>query len=214
MLGEAQGHERGLDGSGGGGGQQQDWRPAHKYGTLRMLQVNLQHKKTAMDALWLKVQREEVDVVFIQEPYVVTDWLPGMPEGYARAIAPQPVDEDGVVIGSQLAAIVYRKTLPMLQDGEMTDRYTAAVVLKASPPIYLVSTYMPGDMGVEHQTRRLARKQNWGRLRRRMIWACDTNAHSALWYSKSEDRRGREMEASAIQQGLVVMNRRSWLSTY
>ena len=106
---------------------------------------------------------------------MVTDWLPGMPEGYARAIAPQPVDEDGVVIGSQLAAIVYRKTLPMLQDGEMTDRYTAAVVLKASPlPIYLlVSTYMPGDAGVEHHTRRLARKHNWGRLRHRMIWACD-----------------------------------------
>ncbi|CAN0005384.1 unnamed protein product, partial [Heterosigma akashiwo] len=148
-----------------------------------MLQVNLQHKKTAMDALWLKVQREEVDVVFIQEPYV-------------------------------LAAIVFRKTLPMLQDGEMTDRYTTAVVLKASPPIYLVSTYMPGDMGVEHQTRRLARKQNWGRLRRRMIWACDTNAHSALWYSKSENRRGREMEAFAIQQGLAVMNRRSRFTTY
>ncbi|CAM9847507.1 unnamed protein product [Heterosigma akashiwo] len=179
-----------------------------------MLQINLQHKKEAMDALWLKVKREGVDVIFIQEPYVVKDWLPGLPEGYARAIAPQPVDGDGAVIGSQLAAIVYRKTLPMLQDGEMTDRHTAAVVLKASPPIYLVSTYIPGEVGVEHHTRRLAQMHNWGRLRRRMIWACDTNAHSTLWYSKSEDRRGREMEAFAAQQGLAVMNRKSRYTTY
>ncbi|CAM9933888.1 unnamed protein product, partial [Heterosigma akashiwo] len=47
-----------------------------------------------------------------------------------------------------------------------------------------------------------------------MIWACDTNAHSTLWYSKSEDRRGREMEAFAAQQGLAVMNRRSRYTTY
>ena len=65
-----------------------------------MLQVNLQHKQAATDALWLKVKREGVDVVFIQEPYVVNkDWLPGLPKGYARAIAPQPVDDDGVAIG-------------------------------------------------------------------------------------------------------------------
>ena len=48
----------------------------------------------------------------------------------------------------------------MLQDREMTDRRTAAVVLKACPPIYLVSTYMPGEVGVEHHTRRMAQKHN------------------------------------------------------
>ncbi|CAN0037061.1 unnamed protein product, partial [Heterosigma akashiwo] len=179
-----------------------------------MLQVNLQHKQAAMDALWLKVKREGVDVVFIQEPYVVNkDWLPGLPKGYARAIAPQPVDDDGVAIGSQLAAIVYRKTLPMLQDGEMTDRRTAAVVLKACPPIYLVSTYMPGEVGGRTPYQTTGQKHNWGRLRRRMILACDTNAHSSLWYSKSEDRR-EGMEVFAIQQGLAVMNRRSRFTTY
>ncbi|CAM9992835.1 unnamed protein product, partial [Heterosigma akashiwo] len=73
---------------------------------------------------------------------------------------------------------------------------------------------MPGEVRVEHPTRRLARKHNRGRLKWRIILACDTNAHFALRYSKSEDRRGREMEVFSIQQGLAVMNRRSRFTTY
>jgi len=72
------------------------------------------------------------------------DWLPGMPSMYARAIiAPRPRDQEGVVIGMQLVAVVFKRAFLsfLIQDGDMTDRgsYTMAAVMKKSdPPVYIL----------------------------------------------------------------------------
>ena len=123
-----------------------------------------------MDALWVHMLREEVDVALVQEPYVLGEnRLPGLPAEYARAIAPKPRDDEGVVIGMQLACVIYRKALPMLQDGEMTSRGTVAVVLRTKPPMLFVSAYLPRATNIEHETRKWVECTNWIRRKARAI---------------------------------------------
>ncbi|CAN0110894.1 unnamed protein product, partial [Heterosigma akashiwo] len=184
-------------------------------GSLSVVQVNLQHKKDTLHALWVYALKEDIDVILVQEPYVLgEDWLPGMPPMYARAIAPRPRDEDGVVIGMQLVAVVFKRDLPLLQDGDMTDRYTAAAVMRSDQPVYFMSSYMARSICVEHSTRKWVQKESWQRHRPRLLLSCDANAHSPLWFSATEDRRGREVEAFAAAQGLRVVNRESPFTTF
>ena len=166
-----------------------------------VLQANIPHKKSALDALWMYMVKEDVDVALVQEPYVLDkNHLPGMPAVYARAIAPKPRDDEGVVIGMQLACIVYKQALPMMQDGELTSRGTVAAVLKSNPPMLLVSAYLPRSSNIEHETRKLVKHKT------RALVGCDANAHSPMWCSTTRDRRGRKIEDFIIEQGLGVAN--------
>ena len=213
------------------------YKPAEWFGSLSVVQANIQHKKSALDALWMYMVKEDVDVALVQEPYVLGEnHLPGMPAVYARAIAPKPRDDEGVVIGMQLACIVYKQALPMMQDGELTSRGTVAAVLKSNPPMLLVSAYLPRSSNIEHETRKWVSSGNWVRHKTRALIGCDANAHSPMWWlllhghnrrtlnkiiiiiimwcSTTRDRWGREIEDFIIEQGLGVANRPSAFTTF
>jgi len=58
---------------------------------LRCLQVNLQHKRAATNNLVQMMSENQIDLAFVQEPYIISNHLPGIPKslrtyvsGYGR----------------------------------------------------------------------------------------------------------------------------------
>ncbi|CAM9798889.1 unnamed protein product [Heterosigma akashiwo] len=156
--------------------------------------------------LWQHVTQHDIDVVLIQEPYITgTNVVAGVPSGYKSAIGDRPRGANGQSRGTQLACLVYKAGLPLMQDGVVTTSHTVGAVMRTNPRLLLVCSYMAKDTEVTREAQRWTESDNWKSSR--VLVAADTNAKSHLWHSGREDGRGQELEAFILGQGLAVVNR-------
>lgn len=189
------------------------WQPAAGYGRLKFLQANVQHKREAMPVLWKFMVQHDIDIALIQEPYVAgQNSLPGLPRGYSRAIADRPRAPAGRSQGMQLACIVYKADLPLMQDGLVSNHATVGAALRTSPPTFVISAYLAADADISEELRRWNSSNNWRAAR--VLIGADANSKSHLWHSGREDRRGLVLEEFIIGQGLRVMNSASTYPTF
>jgi hypothetical protein len=54
---------------------------------LRCLQVNLQHKRAATNTLVQIMSENQIDLAFVQEPYIIRNNLPGIPKSFRTYVS-------------------------------------------------------------------------------------------------------------------------------
>jgi hypothetical protein len=137
------------------------------------LQINLQHS-TAATANLIKIATEdEIDVIFIQEPYTIQGKVMVITTKYTTYTAG----------GSRLraAVVVTNKDIDATMIRQLTDMDAVTVeVIKCTTRIIAASMYFDREHQIENdldkRERLLLHAKNTG-----VLIAADTNARSALW---------------------------------
>ena len=103
---------------------------------LKVIQINLQHKRAASDSLIQELSVSKIDIALIQEPYInsKSGIIPGMPRDYLQ----YSFDSKST------AAIIIRKHIshfPLYNF--ITKQMTSLVVHSSSGSILFASVYCP-----------------------------------------------------------------------
>ena len=173
--------------------------------TLKVLQVNLQHSKAASAALCHCVTSQNIDIVLIQEPWLVKGRVAGL-NGQGELIYCRTVR-------NTRTCILVRNRTQCLPSIEFCSRDITTVKLTSkvrgvgSGDITISSVYLPYDDAQPPPTRELAslvehHNVSGGHL----LVGCDSNAHSAEWGSTDTNRRGEHLLRFLLSNNLHILN--------
>jgi hypothetical protein len=105
------------------------------HSTIKCYQINLQHSRTATDNLMELMEKEGIDVAFIQEPYILDNRVVGIPNRY-RVFTSS-------VGKCMTATLVTNNHIDALLVQEATDKDTVVVELTLDNlKCYTVNMYM------------------------------------------------------------------------
>ena len=89
--------------------------------TIKCCQINLEHSKSATDSLMELIEKEEIDVAFIQEPYTIHNKVVGITKRYRIFTSS---------LGrSRTATVVTNNQIDALLIQDVTDKDTVVVEL-------------------------------------------------------------------------------------
>lgn len=166
---------------------------------LQLLQINLHHCKAASAELVLRLSTGAVDMVFVQEPWVVGGRVCGLKiPGFKLIVAEE---------SSPRACILARSSLNVFLLSAYSDRDATVVSLELSRgSIWLASVYFPNpgpipSEGVKNLTR------DSGAAGRQLLLCGDVNAHHVLWGSTDINERGESLVEFLLATGLYICNR-------
>ena len=167
---------------------------------LKIVQINLQHKRNATSALVNFMEEENIDIVLVQEPYfnVKKRKIPGIPNQYNV----HSFQDDH----SPLAAIFIRKTLSYLPLSDLFSGVFVAVSVQTDyNRIIFASLYCAKrEENIPVSFEKFLLHQNDSN---NLILGADTNAHcSSFGFHETSDRKGREWEELIAAQQWVVHN--------
>jgi len=173
---------------------------------IKCLQINLQHSRAATANLIKIVTDDEIDIIFIQEPYTINDKIIGIPTKYTLFTA------GGA--RSRAAVVVTNKGIDTTMIRQLSDTDAVAVeIIKGNTKIIAVSMYFDREHQIENDLEKMERvilhAKNTG-----VLFASDTNARSALWYDRVTNERGRILEEFLTSKQLYFLNEESSDTTF
>jgi hypothetical protein len=173
---------------------------------IKCLQINLQHSRAATANLIKIVTDNEIDIIFIQEPYTILGKVFGIPTKYTTFTA------GGAM--SRAAIIVTNKGIDTTMIRQLSDMDAVTVeVTKGNTKIIAASTYFDRENQIENYLAKiewvLLHAKNTG-----VLIASDTNARSSLWYDRVTNERGRILEEYITTKQLYFLNEESSDTTF
>jgi len=165
---------------------------------IKCLQINLQHSRAATANLTKIVTDDEIDIIFIQEPYTIQGKVIGIPTRYTTFTAggARP----------RAAVIVTNKGIDTTMIRQLSDKDAVTVeVIKGNTKIIAASMYFDRELQIENDLEKMERvllhAKNTG-----VLIASDTNARSALWNDRVTNERGRTLEEFITTKQLYFLN--------
>jgi len=73
---------------------------------LRCLQVNLQHKPAATNNFVQIMSENQIDLAFVQEPYVIRDSLPGIPKSFRNFVSANERKRSALLVNNKEVDVV------------------------------------------------------------------------------------------------------------
>lgn len=173
---------------------------------LRLVQVNLQHCKTATDLLAKKLNNYECCLALISEPYVVRSRCKGLGASGYSVHQGARVGRTRTCIATKGVDFLY---LQEFSSSDLTAGIMEFVVRGRPTKVAVGSVYIPGDT-VDPPSREVDRFVGWcERNQLPLLLGGDFNAKHVLWGSAATDRRGRSIEQYLSANNLEVVNRGS-----
>lgn len=171
---------------------------------MKVIQVNLRHKKAASSALVQNFLRMNARVALIQEPWVNQGKVCGLNIPGCEIFYDHTSERPRT-------CIVLRKSCQALAVSEFCTQDCTAVKIKitlgkSAREVLLASVYMPGEekeppcQMVEKMTKEC------GSSGTQIIIGCDANAHHEAWKDKKTDPRGELILEFILTNNLILLN--------
>ena len=168
--------------------------------SLTFLQINLHHCKAASAALLLHLAEVEVDVVLIQEPWILKNKVTGLnTKNYNIFVAN--------TTGKLRSCILSKKSLNSFLISRFSDEDHTAISLESNKGlIRLCSAYMGHDKSGPPQDilRNLVEDSNSKKVE--LIIGCDANSHNITWGSSDTNDRGKSLFDYIMTCNLMICN--------
>jgi endonuclease/exonuclease/phosphatase family metal-dependent hydrolase len=173
---------------------------------LKCLQINLQHSRTATANITKIINEEETDIVFIQEPYNVSNKVVGLPRSCA-------VFTSGTE-KKRAAIVVINKRIDTLLITQLSKLDTVVVEAKVdNTSLILVSMYFDFNRAIHIDMQKmqeiLTHAKGTG-----TIFAIDSNARSTTWHDVITNKRGKSLEELLRSRQLYTANEESSYKTF
>ena len=167
---------------------------------LRCLQINLQHNSTASAYFAQLIFELELDIIFVQEPFLLssTRKFPCLPPGYT--IHHSPTDDhacESAIISKQVHKVEHLRTTS-------PNEIVGVELHCKSQKLLCFSIYKRPSTDNLVQI-----LENLVRMNQRVdsyIICIDANAHNNIWNSNFTDENGRELEYFIIGNNLNICN--------
>jgi len=166
--------------------------------TIKCYQINLQHSKTASYNLMELTEKEEIDMVFIQEPYTIHNRVVGITKRYRTFTS---------TIGrTRAATVITNKQIDALLIREATDKDTVVVeITLGNLKFYKVNMYLDITEKLDKNIEQINDILQLTNMRGLLI-TMDSNSRSRMWHDKLTNGRGKKLEEFLISKQLFVMN--------
>ena len=174
--------------------------------SLRCMQINLQHSKTATDNFNQLTMEAAVDITFIQEPYVYQNqvagisrkhWLLACGNGRKRA-----------------AIVVINKQIDALLISQLSEEDIVVVeIIQGNLKFIAASIYLDIENEITMDLYKIENILQFAKGRG-LIVAMDSNARSKTWHDVLTNKRGRILEEFVISNRIHIVNEDSKLTTF
>ena len=152
------------------------------------------------------IEKENTDIVFIQEPRIVNNRATGITESHKKFAA-----NDG---RCRAATVIINTHMDGLLIKELTDKDTVVVeIIYINLKFYSVNMYLDSKGKIEND---LIKPDNILQYTsgNSILITMDSNSRSSTWHDTQTNERGREMEEFLITRQLFIHNEKSELTTF
>jgi exonuclease III len=173
---------------------------------IKCLQVNLQHSRAATANLMRTIAEEGIDIVFIQEPYIIQNKVIGISKKYKTYTGPE---------GRRRAAIVVANNkldTTLIQQLSDADVVTVEITI-GNLNIIMVSMYFDREKPIQPDLAKMELTIQHAKGTA-VLFATDSNARSTLWHDKFTNSRGRILEEFLTSNQLYIVNKDSNNTTF
>jgi hypothetical protein len=166
---------------------------------LKIAQINAQRSRGAAVNLELLINKLNVDILCVQEPYTHKGKVRGYTTPGLRVIEPKREN-------SSVAAVVRDSKMDVFQNSSLkTEHLQYFQVTTESESLYIVNVYCQYSMPISSMLNNLKLVLN-KISGNQIIIMMDANAKSEWWFSKESDDREREVEEFIAAHRLRVVN--------
>ena len=174
--------------------------------SVNCIQLNLQHSRVATDNLMAIIEEDKVDILLIQEPYIINNKIAGVSRKYRIFVSGEGRHRSAIVItNNSIDAILIE---------QLSDLDTVVIeVIYGNLKMIISSMYFdiehPIDTDLEKIDKFLKFTKGEG-----VLIAMDSNSRSTTWYDTLTNSRGRTLEEYMISRQLHIMNEESDSTTF
>ena len=171
---------------------------------LKILQINLQHKKLATANLVKKQKTNDYDMILIQEPWVVKGRVAGLTDIGGKLL----YDTSCSATEPPRTCLIIKQNINFLLLQEHCSTDLVAVEMKlTSRELTVESAYFPFDSGkpaptIEVECLDEETLNSSGQL----LLGCDANAHHTAWGSSNCNSRGESLLEFIFTNKLLTLN--------
>ena len=173
---------------------------------LKFLQINLQHSRAATNNHVKTTEAEGIDIICIQEPYVIRNKVIGIPKKYKTLAQGEGRIRAAIVITNEIIdSILIRQ--PSDEDADVAEVVYNKLKIITGGMYFDITRQIECDLNkieaIMQQTTGTG-----------TILAIDSNARSTTWHDHITNRRGRILEEFLASLQLHILNEDSNLTTY
>ena len=153
---------------------------------LSCLQVNLQHKRAATSNLVQMMSENQIDLAFVQEPYIIHNNVAGIRKSLTTYVS---------VNGRKRSALlVNNKEIDVVIITQFSDEdCIVAEISYGNTKFYGISSYFDITEDIEINIRKMEHILNYSKGQGLLI-AAASNARSKTWYDTITNKRGKVLE--------------------
>ena len=175
-------------------------------GKLKCIQLNLQRSRLAKDNLTKIIEEEIIDIICIQEPYVIRNKIAGMPKSLKIFTSGDGKHLSAIIVNNnQIDAILIKQ----LSD---EDAVVLEIVISDKKMI-IASLYFDITWNIDSDLLKMEKIAQHAKGAGALI-AMDSNCRSSSWYDTITNERGKRLEESLMGQHLYILNEESHLTTF
>jgi hypothetical protein len=171
---------------------------------IKFLQINLQHSRAATNNL-MKTIEDGIDIICIEEPYVIKNKVIGIPRKYNILVQGEGRNRTVIVINNKMIDSIPIRQLSD-EDAVVTE------VLYNKFKIIIRSMYFDIKRQIEYDLNKIKAIMQHAKGTGTIL-AIDSNARSTTWHDHLTDHSGRILEFLVSVQ-LHILNEDSNLTTY
>src|SRR5215469_6963943 len=168
---------------------------------LRCLQVNLQHKRAATHNMVQLMRTNQIDIAFVQEPYIIRNNLAGIPKSLRTYVRGNGRKRSALLVNNKEIDVVL---ITQLSDEDCI----VAEISYRNTKFYGISLYFDITEDIELNIRKTEQILNYSKGHGVLI-AADTNARSRVWFDTITNQRGKVLEDFLTIHNLCIANVRS-----
>ena len=168
---------------------------------IKVVQINLHHCIVATTNLILYLNRYEIDVALIQEPWINRDKIMGLKNQLYNLFSINNINKPRT-------CILIKKNLSCFILRQFCNRDCTAVMIESqSQKFTIASAYFPHDTdNIPPPTEVRNLVEHCYRNKLELLIGCDANAHHILWGSTDTNDRGTELLDFIIGNELTLYN--------
>ena len=167
---------------------------------IKIMQINLQHSRTATDTTMKLTKQEHTDILLVQEPYQIRHKLTGFTRSYRTYT---PSEEK-----SRATIIITNDNVDALLIKQLCDRDTTIEVRYNSMQIFMVSMCLDIKEEINDKLAKVDEIIKFGEGMGILI-PMDSNVRSHAWHDKQTNLRGRILEEYLASRDLNIINQES-----
>jgi hypothetical protein len=170
------------------------------------MQINLQHSRVATANLVQLTEEESIDILSIQEPYIIQNKVTGIPHKYRTYTIPNTRSRAAIVItNKQIDALL----LNQLSDADavVVEISTNGVTLIFASMYFDIERQIDLDLAKINNILQHANGKG-------VILTIDSNARATSWHDKTTNARGKKLDEYLMSKQLYIMNEESTDTTF